>query len=379
MIDKKLKEKLKKFKLVKLYLLIKVEFFKKIEHIKMIFRKKFNRQYIPDIYNNINIEVSSLCNLGCKFCGYTKRNENKYPFRIMSDEDFTINLNHALEFGYQNIGLSPVSGDIFMDKKISNKFKILENSEIKGYYFFSNFIATNENHIEELFKYKKLKLIGISIYGHDEESHIKVAQSNKVSYLRLVNNLNYLYSLLLVKNLNFEISIDQRDRIDFQINQDNSELSLIIKKILNLNLKKIKYYFETNYNNWGGLIKENDIKGLGINLNDENKFKVGACSLLFSRLIVGADNTINACACRDANYSLRIGNTKQNSLKEIISIKNSKYKKIIDDHENGKYPDVCKSCDFYTSIYSKKHNMGFGAEKLPKINYKKFFKLSQNI
>ena len=74
----------------------------------------------------------------------------------MSDEDFTQNLNHAIEFGYQNIGLSPVSGDIFMDKKISNKFKILENSDIKGYYF-SNFIATNENHIDELFKYKNLK------------------------------------------------------------------------------------------------------------------------------------------------------------------------------------------------------------------------------
>ena len=40
---------------------------------------------------------------------------------------------------------------------------------------------------------------------------------------------------------------------------------------------------------------------------------------------------------------------------------------------------VCKSCDFYTSIYSKKHDMGLGAEKLPKINLKKFLKLSQNI
>lgn len=371
--------KLKKLKIIKFYLFVKIKLFEKIDQIKMILRKNFKKQYIPDIYNNINIEVSSLCNLGCKFCGYIKRDENQYPFKIMSDEDFTKNVKYALEFGYQNIGLSPVSGDIFMDKKISNKFKILENSDIKGYYFFTNFIATNENHIEDLFKYNKLKFIGISIYGHDEKSHIKIAQSNKVSYLRLINNLNYLYSLLLSKNLNFEISIDQRDRIDFELNKDNSELSLIIKKILNLNFKKIKYEFETNYNNWGGLIKENDIKNLGINLNDENKFKVGACSLLFSRLIIGADNTVNACACRDANYSLRIGNTNKNNLTEIISTKNTKYKKIIDDHENEKYPDICKSCDFYTSIYSKKHNMGLGAEKLPKINLKKFLKLPHNI
>ena len=62
MISKKLKEKLKELRIIKLYLFIKFEFFKKIEHIKMLFRKKFNQQYIPDIYNNINIEVSSLCN-----------------------------------------------------------------------------------------------------------------------------------------------------------------------------------------------------------------------------------------------------------------------------------------------------------------------------
>ena len=61
MISKKLKEKLKELRIIKLYLLIKIEFFKKIEHIKMIFRKKFNQQYIPDIYNNINIEVYQVC------------------------------------------------------------------------------------------------------------------------------------------------------------------------------------------------------------------------------------------------------------------------------------------------------------------------------
>ncbi len=368
------KKKLKKLKIIKFYLFIKSKFSKKIEELKMSLRKNFKIQYIPDIYNNINIEVSSLCNLGCKFCGYIKRNEKEYPFKIMSDEDFSQNVKYALDFGYQNIGLSPVSGDIFMDKRISNKFKILENSEIKGYYFFTNFIATNENHIEELFKYNKLKFIGISIYGHDESSHIKIAQSNKVSYLRLISNLECLYKLLLEKNLNFEISIDQRDRAEFEIENDRSELSLIIKKILNLNLEKIKYEFETNYNNWGGMIKEHDIKELGIKLNDEKKFKVGACSLLFSRLIIGADNTVNACACRDANYSLRIGNTKENHLREIISIKNMKYKKIIENHENQNYPDVCKSCDFYTSIYSKKHNVGYGSNIGSQINLKKFYK-----
>ena len=47
--------------------------------------------------------------------------------------------------------------------------------------------------------------------------------------------------------------------------------------------------------------------------------KVGACGLVFSKLIIGANGTINACACRDANYSLRIGTLQTKSLSEIIS------------------------------------------------------------
>ena len=369
------KNYLKKFKLVKLYLLIKTKAYYFIENLKMVLRKILNIQYIPDVFNNINIETSSVCNLGCKFCGYTKRDEDKYPFKVMSDEDFNLNVKQAEIYGFKNIGLSPVSGDIFMDKNISNKLNILENANIEGYYFYSNFIATNLNQIDNLFEYKKIKFIGLSIYGHDEKSHIKIAQSNSVSYLRLIKNLDYLYNKIKTKNLTFTLSIDQRDKKDFNLYEDNSELSIVIKKILELKHEKIKYEFETNYNNWGGLIKEKDIDGIGIDLNDVNKFKVGACSLLFSRLIIGADNTVNACACRDANYTLRIGNTKKNSLKEIISIKNEKYTQIINNHEKGQYPQICKSCDFYTSIYSKKHNMGFGAENLKKINLKRFYEL----
>ena len=58
----------------------------------------------------------------------------------MSDLDFESNVKQCETLGYENIGLSPVSGDIFMDKNIYNKFEILENSKIHGYYFYSNFI-----------------------------------------------------------------------------------------------------------------------------------------------------------------------------------------------------------------------------------------------
>ncbi len=371
----RLKKLLLEFQFIKGLIKLKIFFYTQLNYIKMRYNKLIGNQEIPDILNNINIEISSKCNLGCKFCGYPKRNLNDHPHTTMSDLDFESNVKQCETLGYENIGLSPVSGDIFMDKNIYNKFEILENSKINGYYFYSNFIPIQKNLIDQLFLFKKLNFIGISIYGHDLESFKKITDSNQVSYYRLIENLKYLYESLLKLRNNFVISIDQRDSIDFNINQDNSELSKIIKLILNLDYPNIKYEFETNYNNWGGMIEHEDIKDLNIQLNKPNHKKVGSCSLLFSRLIIGANNTVNACACRDANYTLKIGNTRTDSLKNILSIKNKTYLDIINKHEKEMYPPICKDCDFYTSIYGSKHAMGLDAENKPKIKIKDFYKI----
>ena len=73
--------------------------------------------------------------------------------------------------------------------------------------------------------------------------------------------------------------------------------------------------------------------------------------MIFSRLIIGSNGLVNACACRDANYTLSIGDLKKTNLTNIINLKNKKYKDLIERQEKNDFPDVCKSCDFYKSIY----------------------------
>ena len=374
----KIKNFLLRFKIIHSLIKIKINIISKISILKMRYKKLLNKQKIPDILNNINIEISSKCNLGCKFCGYTKRNLTQHPYTIMSDDEFQNNISQCVSLGYKNIGLSPVTGDIFMDKNIDNKFKILEKENIEGYYFFTNFIPIKKELIDNLFELRKLKFIGISIYGNDLLSFKKIADSSESAYNRLISNLNHLYELLLLKTNKFTISIDQRTRKDFNIKNDNSDLSKILMKIISLNDHNIKYEFETNYNNWGGLIKSEDLKGLNMDLNNPNHTKVGACSLLFSRLIIGANNNVNACACRDADYSLKIGNTKLQNLTNILSYNNKKYLQIISDHEKGNYPKICKDCDFYTSIYSDKHAVGLEGEFKKKIDLNDFNKILQD-
>ena len=55
-----------------------ISVFKKIKEINSKKNYLLNKQYIPDILNSINIEVTNICNLKCKFCAYDKRDLNKF-------------------------------------------------------------------------------------------------------------------------------------------------------------------------------------------------------------------------------------------------------------------------------------------------------------
>ena len=60
-----------------------ISVFKKIKEINSKKNYLLKKQYIPDILNSINIEVTNICNLKCKFCAYDKRDLNKVPLKTM--------------------------------------------------------------------------------------------------------------------------------------------------------------------------------------------------------------------------------------------------------------------------------------------------------
>ncbi len=325
---------------------------KKTKH----FLKEINflrkKQYIPDILNNINIEITSVCNLKCKFCAYDKRNLNEVPLQSMDLDLFKNITNQSLELGYKNFGLTPTTGDVYMDKKIDDKLNYLETlGKLDGYYFYTNFIATSENKIHKLFDYKKLTNLGLSIYGHDEDTFIKFSKGTKNSYQILLKNLRYFYEQLNKKEYSFEIEITQRTSKSYDLENSENELARILKKIKSK--KNVKYEINHSFTNWGGLVSEEDISNLDIKFQTELTKKTGSCSLIYSRLTIGANGLVNACACRDANFSLQIGDVKKDNLKNIISYKNPKYRGLIENQEKNEFSDVCSKCDFYRSIYEK--------------------------
>ncbi len=312
------------------------------------FNKLFHREYIPNINENIYIETSSICNLSCKFCAYSKKLSPKV---VMEYERFSDYINQAVDLGYDKFGLTPITGEIFMDKGVFEKFEFLENHpKVNEYSFFSNIILLDDSKIAELFNLKKLRILSVSLYGHDKNSFIAITQKNEEAYNRLISNLLNIEKNINKSQLRLEIGWRTEEHFDFYNNKPSSELVAIIRRIR----KKydIPVFINKKYNNWGGMISQDDLTGLSIRINKPNiVYKKGACSLIFYKLVVMADGRINACACRDANATLCIGDLNKESLRHILSLDNKKYIELIQNQQRGVFNPICTDCDMYRSIY----------------------------
>jgi radical SAM protein with 4Fe4S-binding SPASM domain len=109
------------------------------------------------------------------------------------------------------------------------------------------------------------------------------------------------------------------------------------------------------YNNWGGRITQDDVKGLAIEIGRaESVYRSGACAMLLASVQVLASGIVNGCACRDVEATLRIGDINETPLRDIISSRNAAYMQLIDEQQEDHFRPICQTCDFYQSIYHQR-------------------------
>jgi MoaA/NifB/PqqE/SkfB family radical SAM enzyme len=321
---------------------------KYVNIVEMNFNAALGRHFLFPPRLRITIETSGLCNLSCKFCAYSKKELAKV---IMPLNLFQEVVNQAAEMGFSIINLTPLTGDVFMDKGIIEKMQYLDNHpKIKGYDFFTNFVVPDEQKIKELFGLRKLNFMHVSLYGHDEKSFCEITRATKKEYHRLVRNLKCLYELY-DRNNSFSIQMNWRSVPDFsEKSLPKSELQEIV-----LNFEKTYGIVCENiflYTNWGGEVTNEDVKDVGLRVNDgSNVYKKGLCNLIFHFGGVLADGRVDACVCRDVNGSLVVGDINKEPLSHILSLNNPLYADIIQEQMESKFRPVCQSCDLYQSLY----------------------------
>jgi MoaA/NifB/PqqE/SkfB family radical SAM enzyme len=309
--------------------------------------RKLAREFIPATRRSLSIETSSLCNLDCAFCAYPKKQS---PRVVMSNAFFQDCVSQALDMGYDTFDLTPCTGEVFMDRHLFDKLAFLDGDErVKQYDFFSNFTIPKPSHIEVLHTFRKLGGLAISVYGHDLDTFREITKSTETVYFRLVKNLQLL--LRMKKEHGQPVFIIFHAGAE-SLHGRSSELITVLDQLeragCTVNRQK------GLYNNWGGFVTDEDVKGLPFKIIGPDVVrKNGACVRLFTAVQITASGIVNGCACRDVDATLRIGDLRTTKLRDIISSRNPAYMSLIEEQQNGNFRPVCRSCDFYTSIYHK--------------------------
>jgi radical SAM protein with 4Fe4S-binding SPASM domain len=240
-----------------------------------------------------------------------------------------------------------------MDRHIFNKLEFLEgNPRVEGFEFFTNFTIPKQKDIQRLVDFKKLNNVVISVYGHDLESFIAITKSTEKVYDRLCQNLETLLRILPKRPFKLEVAVRSTMRAP---RNGPSKLMQIVRRFQRAGVDVSRS--SGIYNNWGGYITEDDVKGLPISIGGrEAVYKRGVCTLLLTTVQIRATGVVNGCSCRDVDTTLRIGDLNESLLRDIISSRNETYMRLIDEQQADQFRPVCQSCDFYQSIYHNRRS-----------------------
>lgn len=325
--------------------------FKSVRNFRNAIAINFNhargREFIPQRRDCLSIETSSICNLKCRFCAYPKKQSAKV---VMEDAFFRDCIAQALELGYDRFELTPCTGDVFMDRTFLAKLEYLDgHAGVVSYSFHTNFTIPRHKDITRLAQLKKLTGLHISIYGHDPRTFTAIAKSPEKLYWRLVSNLEFLLGLIKTRPLPVDFSFHTGAR---SLRGRSSAMIDVLGKFRKAGtaVKASKGL----YNNWGGYVTQEDVKDLPITvIGPDLIYKKGACVRLFTTIQIMATGIVNGCACRDADATLRLGDLHEKPLRDIASSRNPAYMTLIEEQQKGMFRPVCRSCDYYASIYHK--------------------------
>lgn len=306
------------------------------------------RTFVPVPRRTMVIETSQRCNLACRFCAYA----DVGPGVFMAESLFRRTVDEIAEMGVRDIWLTPMLGELFADPAWPQRLDALQaHGGIDSFGFYSNFILPREDDIRRLASYEKLNAIHISIYGHDAETFTRVTRKPARQFDKLMVNLRALAEAATPGRFPGGIHFNVRT-VD-GLTRDALPRTALVETLDAFERdKRARITVAGEYDSWGGTISQRDVDPLGIALTDGRAIHMhGACILLFSSPQVRADGTVQACACRDVDGSLRLGHMNDAPLAELTSSDNPAFRAIVDAQQHGRFGPNCRSCAMYRSIY----------------------------
>lgn len=288
---------------------------------------------------NLHLEGTNICNAKCTFCAYPQMERAK---ETMPMETFGRIVDEYVEMGGRGVSLTPIVGDPFVDRHIFERLDYLDQKPgIQGFYFYTNGILMKPAISDRLVSYGEKLHVFVSFGGFDRETYKAIMG---VDYFDLVCK-------------NIEAFVEAKRRTDSQTpftlalrcptSNWRGEFWAKCKAYEQAGLMNI--HFVQTFDSWAGKVKTTDLEQVGLDATLA-PYKRGACELLFAKPIVLANGKVNACACRDVEAELIVGDLNHTSLKDLWA--GQGIDEIIERHEQGDFPEVCKRCTWYNSIYN---------------------------
>jgi radical SAM protein with 4Fe4S-binding SPASM domain len=298
------------------------------------------------IPRGLHVEGTNICNARCVFCAYPQMQRRK---QTMSMGDFTRVVAQYLDMGGHHVSLTPIVGDPFVDKHLFERLDhLMAEERVKGISFYTNAILMTPDKSERLLSYASKLHVHVSWGGFERETWNTIMGVEKFEAAR--------DAVLALLELKERARSPMRFTLALRCPDSSCAGALWERMRAYRDRGLLEVAPMSDYDSWAGAIAPAALQKVGLTPR-AMPYKRGACELLFTKPVILADGRVNACACRDVEAELIVGNVNEQPLGAIWG--GAAITELIERHERDDYPDVCQRCTYFVSVYNSKKSRTF--------------------
>jgi radical SAM protein with 4Fe4S-binding SPASM domain len=281
-------------------------------------------------------ETTNICNNDCVFCPYGIMDRKK---SIMPLALFEKVLADYSEMGGGALSLTPMVGDVFLDKLLPQRIQLIQKHErITRVSITTNATFADRYSDEDLARIVgALDKIHISIYGITPEEHALSARRN--DYERVLASIGKVLRVRSPKTLitfGFRVLRKYEDAVYRKWIQDHFQTDVL-------------FGATCSYANWGGRMNDGqalpwDAEWMGPRQNTRQCL----LPLIACQVFVNGDVSFCPCCDYDALPEFALGNLQNHSLLDLYNT--PRVRRLWNWEEKGNMPDYCKQCTFHLSL-----------------------------